>query len=185
MPCRTHRSHPHYSRAAIVAVALLGAGTLAGCGSDSTVDNSQATSVIPSASESAPASSTSSPAQESDSASTAPEQHRGSAAEDQGAEQVDSLPSGSGRSPEDTEFLNALKKEKIDLSRVSSAADPGGMEDQLIAAAHGFCSAQKNKKPDNFTPVAAGQLKAQGATDRDPKEVAGVIADAARSAYCR
>lgn len=174
-------------RLALVAVTtpvLLSA--TAACGDDSTVDNSeQATNTgVPSVSSSA---SPESAAPESSSSAAAPAPEAGNSApdaNDSGAEEVDQVPAGTGRSEEDQKYLEELKNNDIDLSKVDGASDPGGVEDQLIAAGRGYCTAKAEDRPDVFTALAAGQLQTQGIVDKDPQEIEKVIVDAADSAYC-
>lgn len=166
-----------------IATPVLLAGTAA-CGSDSTVDNSQEASntAVPSVS-----SSESAAPESSSSEAPAPQQGNGNTvedAQDSGAEQVDEVPSGTGRAPEDDEFLNELKDKQIDLSKVEGASNPGGVQDQIIAAGRNYCQAKEANQPDVFTALAAGQLQTQGVVDKDPKEIEKAITDAADSHFC-
>lgn len=170
---------------------------LTACGSDSTVDNSQeaAESAIPSVS-SAPDdqkgedSGDSKDDSKDDSDSESSQDHAAPPApapdaEDSGAEEVEEVPSGANRSPEDEDYLNSLKDKGLDVSAVEGASQPGGLEDQLIAAGQSYCSNKANGQPGIFAALAAGQLQAQGISDRDPKELEGFIVEAADSAFCK
>lgn len=168
--------------AVAAATSLLG---LTACGDDSTVDNSQSTPSIPSVSK--PADATDSE-NASSSEETTPEgaPDRGEPLpQDSGAEEVENVPAAQGRSEQDDDYLKRLKDGGIDLSDVPGAKEPGGVEDQLIAVAHGYCQTQAAGAPDVFTALAAGQLETQGVIkDRKPEDMQPVIADAATKAYC-
>lgn len=185
LPRAAHCTRPVRAlMAAAAATTLLG---LTACGDDSTVDNSQSEIAIPSVSESAKPSD--SAADESDGAESASSEapapnNPAPAPQDSGAEEVDSVPAAPTRTPEDEKFLNQLRDEGIDLAKLENGNAPGGMEDQLIAAARGYCQTEQAGSPDVFTALAAGQLKAQGVIDREPQDIQPIIVDAARSAYC-
>ena len=170
--------------AVAAATTLLG---LTACGDDSTVDNSQSEIAIPSVSESAKpgdsAAEESDGAESSSSEASAPN-NSAPAPQDSGAEEVDSIPGGSSRTPEDENYLTKLRDGGIDLGKIDGANAPGGIEDQMIAAARGYCQTEQAGSPDVFTALAAGQLKTQGVVDREPQELQPIIVDAARSAYC-
>ncbi|WP_459612846.1 DUF732 domain-containing protein [Corynebacterium urogenitale] len=174
-------------RTLLVAAAVTTLFGLTACGDDSTVDNSQSEVAIPSVSESAKPSD--SATEESGDAETSDSEasdrnNPAPAPEDSGAEEVESIPELSNRTPEDEDYLNKLREGGIDLGKVDAANAPGGIEDQLIAAARGFCQTEEAGSPDVFTALAAGQLKTQGVIDREPQELQPIIVDAARSAYC-
>ena len=176
--------------------ALLSLATLTACGGDETVDNSAESTTVPSVTESASETEKSDgddgkDGEDSESGSSedndAPEPagDRGSApAQDGAVDEVDDIPSGAQRSDEDKDFLNRLKDSGIDLAKANDAAEIGGLEDQLIAAGHAHCTAEGGGQADVYTPLAAGQLEANGVIDGDPKKAEDAIREAAKSAYC-
>lgn len=181
--------------------ALLSLATLTACGGDETVDNSAESTTVPSVTES------SSETEKSDGddkdgkdakddkdgesgpseGNDAPEpagDRGGAPAQDGAVDEVDDIPSGAQRSDEDKDFLKRLKDSGIDLAKANDAAEIGGLEDQLIAAGHAHCTAEGGGQADVYTPLAAGQLEANGVIDGDPKKAEDAIRKAAKSAYC-
>lgn len=178
--------------------ALLSLATLTACGGDETVDNSAESTTVPSVTESATEKSDddkdgkdAKDGKDGESGSSegndAPEPagDRGDApAQDGAVDEVDDIPSGAQRSDEDKDFLKRLKDSGIDLAKANDAAEIGGLEDQLIAAGHAHCTAEGGGQADVYTPLAAGQLEANGVIDGDPKKAEDAIRKAAKSAYC-
>lgn len=181
---KAHRFNRASRRTLLLASSLPLLLALTACGDDSTAENpgDAASSSVPSVSQSASASAEPS----AESSAPAPENNNGGGApaEDSGAEQVEEVPSGTGRSSEDQDYLNRLKDGKVDLSKAPGASEPGGTEDQLIAAGRGYCQSKEAGGEDVFTALAAGQLKTQGVVDGDPEDVQKTIVDAANEAYC-
>ena len=180
--------------------ALLSLATLTACGGDETVDNSAESTTVPSVTETATEKSDGdddkdgkdakgdkdgeSGSSEGDDAPE-PAGDRGSApAQDGAVDEVDNIPSGTQRSDQDKDFLKRLKDSGIDLAKANDAAEIGGLEDQLIAAGHAHCTAEGGGQADVYTPLAAGQLEANGVIDGDPKKAEDAIREAAKSAYC-
>lgn len=97
--------------------------------------------------------------------------------QDQGAQEISTLPTAVQRSEADFDFLNALKDAKVEVT---------GIEDPLLATGKGFCAAQKNGTVDNTPQLVAGQLLAQGrvAADTNPDSLAALIQQAAQKALC-
>lgn len=182
--------------------ALLSLATLTACGGDETVDNSAESTTVPSVTESATETEKSDgdddkdgkdakDDKDSESGSSedndAPEpagDRGGAPAQDGAVDEVDDIPSGAQRSDEDKDFLKRLKDSGIDLAKANDAAEIGGLEDQLIAAGHAHCTAEGGGQADVYTPLAAGQLEANGVIDGDPKKAEDAIRKAAKSAYC-
>lgn len=180
--------------------ALLSLATLTACGGDETVDNSAESTTVPSVTESATETEKSDDDKDgkdakdgkdgesgSSEGNDAPEPagDRGDApAQDGAVDEVDDIPSGAQRSDEDKDFLKRLKDSGIDLAKANDAAEIGGLEDQLIAAGHAHCTAEGGGQADVYTPLAAGQLEANGVIDGDPKKAEDAIREAAKSAYC-
>lgn len=176
--------------------ALLSLATLTACGGDETVDNSAESTTVPSVTESASETEKSDgddgkDGEDSESGSSedndAPEpagDRDGAPAQDGAVDEVDNIPSGTQRSDQDKDFLKRLKDSGIDLAKVNDAAEIGGLEDQLIAAGHAHCTAEGGGQADVYTPLAAGQLEANGVIDGDPKKAEDAIREAAKSAYC-
>ena len=181
---KAHRFNRASRRTLLLASSLPLLLAVTACGDDSTAENpgDAASSSVPSVSQSASASAEPS----AESSAPAPENNNGGGApaEDSGAEQVEEVPSGTGRSSEDQDYLNRLKDGKVDLSKAPGASEPGGTEDQLIAAGRGYCQSKEAGGEDVFTALAAGQLKTQGVVDGDPEDVQKTIVDAANEAYC-
>ncbi|QNH95398.1 DUF732 domain-containing protein [Corynebacterium anserum] len=180
--------HPH-RRAARGMVSVIAASSLLGltaCGDDSTVDNSQSAPSVPSVSKPADATESQSSESKKDNTSEDTANHGGSLPQDSGAEEVEDVPGGTSRSEQDNDYLKRLKDGGIDLGTVQGAQQPGGVEDQLIAVAHGYCQTKAAGTPDVFTALAAGQLETQGVIkNRKAEEMQPVIADAATEAYCK
>lgn len=181
--------------------ALLSLATLTACGGDETVDNSAESTTVPSVTESATETEKSDgddkdgkdakDDKDSESGSSedndAPEpagDRGGAPAQDGAVDEVDDIPSGAQRSDQDKDFLKRLKDSGIDLAKANDAAEIGGLEDQLIAAGHAHCTAEGGEQADVYTPLAAGQLEANGVIDGDPKKAEDAIRKAAKSAYC-
>lgn len=171
--------------------ALLSLATLTACGGDETVDNSAESTTVPSVTESATETEKSDDDKDGESGSSegndAPEpagDRGGAPAQDGAVDEVDDIPSGAQRSDEDKDFLKRLKDSGIDLAKANDAAEIGGLEDQLIAAGHAHCTAEGGGQADVYTPLAAGQLEANGVIDGDPKKAEDAIRKAAKSAYC-
>lgn len=179
--------------------ALLTLATLTACGGDETVDNSAESTTVPSVTESASETEKSDgddgkdakDGEDSESGSSedndAPEpagDRDGAPAQDGAVDEVDNIPSGTQRSDQDKDFLKRLKDSGIDLAKANDAAEIGGLEDQLIAAGHAHCTAEGGGQADVYTPLAAGQLEANGVIDGDPKKAEDAIREAAKSAYC-
>ena len=179
--------------------ALLTLATLTACGGDETVDNSAESTTVPSVTESASETEKSDgddgkdakDGEDSESGSSedndAPEpagDRDGAPAQDGAVDEVDNIPSGTQRSDQDKDFLKRLKDSGIDLAKANDAAEIGGLEDQLIAAGHAHCTAEGGGQADVYTPLAAGQLEANGVIDGDPKKAEDAIRKAAKSAYC-
>lgn len=185
-PALTPRTTPRCRILAAASCALIVLG-ISACGSESTVDNAPGSTetTVPSVSSAAPAPSTSAAANSpaAPAGEPAPEDAE-PAVQDSGAEEVTSVPADSQRSTEDQEFLQALENNGVDLSREQGATQPGGVQDQVIAAARGYCSSKAEGKTDVFTALAAGQLQAQRIVDKSPEEIQKYIKDAADSAYC-
>lgn len=181
---KAHRFNRASRRTLLLASSLPLLLAVTACGDDSTAENpgDAASSSVPSVGQSASASAEPS----AESSAPAPENNNGGGApaEDSGAEQVEEVPSGTGRSSEDQDYLNRLKDGKVDLSKAPGASEPGGTEDQLIAAGRGYCQSKEAGGEDVFTALAAGQLKTQGVVDGDPEDVQKTIVDAANEAYC-
>ncbi len=157
-------------RVALAAAMAVPALVLSACGG-STVDTAEIESEQSSAS-AAPGSAEASP-------SAAPSATRGTPApgsqspqvRDPGATRADEAPDNRmPLTPEDESFLDALEGAGI-------AVD--GTEDQLIGAGHAHCGVDSA-----LVDAVAGQLVAQGRTDRSPQDAAKAIADAADAAYC-
>lgn len=181
--------------------ALLSLATLTACGGDETVDNSAESTTVPSVTESATEKSDDKKDDEdakdgaddkdgesgSSEGNDAPEpagDRSGAPAQDGAVDEVDDIPSGAQRSDQDKDFLKRLKDGGIDLAKANDAAEIGGLEDQLIAAGHAHCTAEGGGQADVYTPLAAGQLEANGVIDGDPKKAEDAIREAAKSAYC-
>lgn len=182
--------------------ALLSLATLTACGGDETVDNSAESTTVPSVTESATETEKSDGDDDKDGkdakdgedgesgsseGNDAPEpagDRGGAPAQDGTVDEVDDIPSGAQRSDEDKDFLKRLKDSGIDLAKANDAAEIGGLEDQLIAAGHAHCTAEGGGQADVYTPLAAGQLEANGVIDGDPKKAEDAIRKAAKSAYC-
>lgn len=179
--------------------ALLSLATLTACGGDETVDNSAESTTVPSVTESATETEKSDDKDGKDGAddkdgesgssegNDAPEpagDRGGVPASDGTVDEVDDIPSGAQRSDQDKDFLKRLKDGGIDLAKANDAAEIGGLEDQLIAAGHAHCTAEGGGQADVYTPLAAGQLEANGVIDGDPKKAEDAIREAAKSAYC-
>ncbi|WP_297667157.1 DUF732 domain-containing protein [uncultured Corynebacterium sp.] len=180
--------------------ALLSLATLTACGGDETVDNSAESTTVPSVTESATATEKSDDDKDgkdgaddkdgesgSSEGNDAPEpagDRDGAPAQDGAVDEVDDIPSGTQRSDQDKDFLKRLKDGGIDLAKANDAAEIGGLEDQLIAAGHAHCTAEGGGQADVYTPLAAGQLEANGVIDGDPKKAEDAIREAAKSAYC-
>lgn len=182
---KAHRFNRAPRRTLLLASTLPLLLAVTACGDDSTAENpgDAASSSVPSVGQSASANAE--PSAESSAPAPENNNHSGGApAEDSGAEQVEEVPSGTGRSSEDQDYLNRLKDGKVDLSKAPGASEPGGTEDQLIAAGRGYCQSKEAGGEDVFTALAAGQLKTQGVVDGDPEDVQKTIVDAANEAYC-
>lgn len=177
--------------------ALLSLATLTACGGDETVDNSAESTTVPSVTESATEKSDDKDGKDgaddkdgesgSSEGNDAPESagdRGGAPASDGTVDEVDDIPSGAQRSDQDKDFLKRLKDSGIDLAKANDAAEIGGLEDQLIAAGHAHCTAEGGGQADVYTPLAAGQLEANGVIDGDPKKAEDAIRKAAKSAYC-
>lgn len=180
--------------------ALLSLATLTACGGDETVDNSAESTTVPSVTESATETEKSDDKKDdedgaddkdgesgSSEGNDAPESagdRGGAPASDGTVDEVDDIPSGAQRSDQDKDFLKRLKDSGIDLAKANDAAEIGGLEDQLIAAGHAHCTAEGGGQADVYTPLAAGQLEANGVIDGDPKKAEDAIRKAAKSAYC-
>lgn len=183
--------------------ALLSLATLTACGGDETVDNSAESTTVPSVTESATETAKSDDSKDSGdgkdggddkdgesgssegSDAPAPAGDRGGEpARDGAVDEVDDIPSGAQRSDQDKDFLKRLKDGGIDLTKANDAAEIGGLEDQVIAAGHAHCTAEGGGQADVYTPLAAGQLEANGVIDGDPKKAEDAIREAAKSAYC-
>lgn len=168
--------------------ALLSLATLTACGGDETVDNSAESTTVPSVTESATEKSDDKDGESGSSeGNDAPEpagDRGGVPASDGTVDEVDDIPSGAQRSDQDKDFLKRLKDSGIDLAKANDAAEIGGLEDQLIAAGHAHCTAEGGGQADVYTPLAAGQLEANGVIDGDPKKAEDAIRKAAKSAYC-
>lgn len=179
--------------------ALLSLATLTACGGDETVDNSAESTTVPSVTESATETEKSddkdgkdgaddkdgeSGSSESNDAPESAGDRGGAPASDGTVDEVDDIPSGAQRSDQDKDFLKRLKDGGIDLAKANDAAEIGGLEDQLIAAGHAHCTAEGGGQADVYTPLAAGQLEANGVIDGDPKKAEDAIREAAKSAYC-
>lgn len=180
--------------------ALLSLATLTACGGDETVDNSAESTTVPSVTESATETEKSDDAKDgkdggddkdgesgSSEGSDAPApagDRGGEPARDGAVDEVDDIPSGAQRSDQDKDFLKRLKDGGIDLTKANDAAEIGGLEDQVIAAGHAHCTAKGGGQADVYTPLAAGQLEANGVIDGDPKKAEDAIREAAKSAYC-
>ncbi|MCZ9290396.1 DUF732 domain-containing protein [Corynebacterium evansiae] len=177
--------------------ALLSLATLTACGGDETVDNSAESTTVPSVTESATEKSDDKDGKDgaddkdgesgSSEGNDAPEpagDRGGVPASDGTVDEVDDIPSGAQRSDQDKDFLKRLKDGGIDLAKANDAAEIGGLEDQLIAAGHAHCTAEGGGQADVYTPLAAGQLEANGVIDGDPKKAEDAIREAAKSAYC-
>ncbi len=177
--------------------ALLSLATLTACGGDETVDNSAESTTVPSVTESATEKSDDKDGKDgaddkdgesgSSEGNDAPEpagDRGGVPASDGTVDEVDDIPSGAQRSDQDKDFLKRLKDSGIDLAKANDAAEIGGLEDQLIAAGHAHCTAEGGGQADVYTPLAAGQLEANGVIDGDPKKAEDAIRKAAKSAYC-
>lgn len=180
--------------------ALLSLATLTACGGDETVDNSAESTTVPSVTESATETEKSDDKKDdedgaddkdgesgSSEGNDAPESagdRGGAPASDGTVDEVDDIPSGAQRSDQDKDFLKRLKDSGIDLAKANDAAEIGGLEDQLIAAGHAHCTAEGGGQADVYTPLAAGQLEANGVIDGDPKKAEDAIREAAKSAYC-
>ncbi|WJY71886.1 DUF732 domain-containing protein [Corynebacterium auriscanis] len=175
-----------------LAAALLSGGLVA-CGSDSTVDNnadsSSTASSVPSVSASASATSsqTSDSDAPSDSNSASPEPEQGgpmTTARDGSVEEIDEVPAGAGRTAEDDDFLNELKNKGIDFDKAGDKNASASLQDQVIAAARASCQEGSDDRIQNYLPMAAGQMQAQGVVDK-PEEAAKTIQDAAKKVYCK
>lgn len=180
--------------------ALLSLATLTACGGDETVDNSAESTTVPSVTESATETAKSDDSKDGGDGKDAKDGESGSSegsdapapagdrggepARDGAVDEVDDIPSGAQRSDQDKDFLKRLKDGGIDLTKANDAAEIGGLEDQVIAAGHAHCTAEGGGQADVYTPLAAGQLEANGVIDGDPKKAEDAIREAAKSAYC-
>lgn len=167
-------------RAGALAVVAAAGLSLAACGG-STVESADVTDTDTAAPESASADASSSEASSSATSekTTSREPSRERDINDPAATRASGAPDG--RMPltgDDEKFLDALIADGIDVE---------GTEDQLIAAGHVQCTADADDGPAGDSAVVgavAGQLVAQGRTDKDEAGVAEAIAKAARQAYC-
>lgn len=189
-----------HAAAGAACAALLSLATLTACGGDETVDNSAESTTVPSVTESATETEKSDDAKdgkdggddkggesgssESNDAPAPAGDRGGEPARDGAVDEVDDIPSGAQRSDQDKDFLKRLKDSGIDLTKANDAAEIGGLEDQVIAAGHAHCTAEGGGQADVYTPLAAGQLEANGVIDGDPKKAEDAIREAAKSAYC-
>lgn len=184
--------------------AVLGAATLVlvACGGKATVDNSDdaapSLSAVPNVTGSAKPGASGSNEPEDEAAQGAASgdksqnhsdnsAHRGGPplpVDDGSVAQVDRVPVKAHRSGQDKEFLAAIRKAGVDLGKLKDGAEAGGFEDQIIAAAQGYCQVKDTPLPDIFIPMLAGQLHAQKIITIDPKDAEKFLRSAAESAYC-
>lgn len=174
----------------LVAIAL--SGGLVACGSDSTVENdakSSGESSVPSVSSSA-ASSSANPS-ESDAPSDSSAAESSSSGEspavtapDGSVREVDEVPAGEGRTREDEDFLKELTDKGVDFNKAGDKNASANLQNQVLAAARASCQEHGDDRIQNYLPMAAGQLQAQGVVDK-PEEAAKVIQDAAKKVYCK
>lgn len=162
----------------LACAAVLGGGLLTACGDDGSTVASSDVSTTPSVSaggtrESGSASATT-PVE-----TTTPAPHSGDGEDAaSGITEVTELPPESAvRSEVDEKFLGELKGADLDISDQI-------VQDQVIAVANDYCRSQEAGEDTGFILAVAGQLQAQGVTDRDPEEVADVIRQAADANYC-
>lgn len=182
------------ARSGLLAAGLIGAlslATLTACG-DSTVNDNESTTTSIAPLERAPRSSTATTVPSSErsaerdrdrdeegaasSSRRTPEPRPAPQPQDQGAREIDEIPAPEmPRSPEDVRYLGALTDEEIDIE---------GVEEQLIGTAATVCEGGDSDFARSTLPAVAGQLIEQGRTDKSVDDVAALIEDAARNAYC-
>lgn len=174
----------------LVAIAL--SGGLVACGSDSTVENnakSSGESSVPSVSSSATNSSAKPSESDAPSDSSAVESSSSGespavTAPDGSVREVDEVPAGEGRTREDEDFLKELTDKGVDFNKAGDKNASANLQDQVLAAARASCQEHGEDRIQNYLPMAAGQLQAQGVVDK-PEEAAKVIQDAAKKVYCK
>lgn len=174
----------------LVAIAL--SGGLVACGSDSTVENnakSSGESSVPSVSSSATSSSAEPSESDAPSDSSAAESSSSGespavTAPDGSVREVDEVPAGEGRTREDEDFLKELTDKGVDFNKAGGKNASANLQDQVLAAARASCQEHGDDRIQNYLPMAAGQLQAQGVVDK-PEEAAKVIQDAAKKVYCK
>ncbi|WJZ03864.1 DUF732 domain-containing protein [Corynebacterium freiburgense] len=157
-------------RFAIVVIAA--AGLLAACGGATSDETTSASSTTLSRASTKPSASSSVPDESKDSSAQSSEP----SVQDRAAQEISSLPEITPeRSSEDKDYLGTLKDKNVKVE---------GIEDQLIAAATEVCRANELGQQSFTVDAVAGQLIEQGRSSQSPEEVAKIIADAAKSAYC-
>lgn len=157
------------ARTGLLAAVLVGALSLTACGG-STVDSDTATPTTVTPLERGPKG-------DADETSTSTSRPRPATPqpEDQGAREIDEIPSETPRSAADVTFLGDLTDAGVDVA---------GVEDQLIGTAATVCSGTGAELMKATVPAVAGQLIEQGRTDKSLDEVTGLIESAAKNAYC-
>jgi hypothetical protein len=162
----------------LTCAAVLGGGLLTACGDDgSTVassDVSSTPSVSPGGAGGSGKASSTSPVE-----TTTPSPHSGNGEDPAaGITEVTELPPESAvRNDKDDQFLGQIRDGGVDIGDQM-------VQDQVIAVANDYCRSQQAGEDTGFTLAVAGQLQAQGVTDKAPEEVASLIQDAASAAYC-
>ncbi|GAB2513896.1 hypothetical protein CATRI_12430 [Corynebacterium atrinae] len=156
------------NRIGLAIMALATAVVLAACGGTTVEEGSvTATSVAPL--ERSTAASESSSAKASPSPTEAQPQ-------DQGAREVEEVPEQSvPRTKEDLAYLEDLSGSGIDVK---------GVESQMIGTAVTVCNPEGSGIDAVTVPAVAGQLVEQGRSNKSPEEIATLIENAARKAYC-
>ncbi|AKK09881.1 hypothetical protein [Corynebacterium testudinoris] len=159
------------TRFGLAITALATAGVLAACGG-ATVDEDSTTATSVAPLERAPQSTT---ASESSSATARPTPTEAQP-QDQGAREVEEVPEQSvPRTKEDLDYLEDLGGSGIDVK---------GVESQMIGTAVTVCRPEDSGIDAVTVPAVAGQLVEQGRSDKSPEEIATLIENAARKAYC-
>lgn len=159
---------------ALCGVAL--AGGLVACGGDATVDNNGApSSVAPLTRENREdgASETSSSATSTSSSVSSAAREPSQGGEDRGAREVQGAPQQQNRSAEEQKFIDDLTREGLDVNE---------LEDTIVASAQNLCA--NPEQAGTLINAVAGQLVEQGRTDKSVEDVAALIENTAKKAYC-
>ncbi|RNE49991.1 DUF732 domain-containing protein [Corynebacterium alimapuense] len=165
-----------WAKTGLIAATCVSALALTACG-EATVEDDSTTAPTVAPLERGPSSSEATTAAESSEAQSPIAQDPATPQpQDQGAREVDEVPElDASRSAEDQVFLGELSDNGVDIV---------GVEDQMIGTAITICSPEGTGIDLATVPAVAGQLIEQGRTDLSAEEVATLIEDAARKAYC-